>query len=137
VKRAGNQDQDKINLNEQIKAMVRDGAALAETEQGLIFPIGILILDAAGKRLLCMNQWALGTGDAHLFRWNQAEQRSNQILFFNRPGEIAFAIAPFIEWPELDQDIIQESFAGWKLELAENRRAYQRFAQGELKILSS
>jgi hypothetical protein len=127
---------ESMSLDSQIQAMVEEGAALGETEQGLIFPIGILILDEAGKRLLSMNQWAQGTGDAHVFRWDQVEQLPNQVVF-STGGKVAFGIAPFAEWPELDQNAIQESFAGWRLELEKNRSQYQRFARAEFGILTS
>ena len=114
--------------------MVREGAALGETELGLIFPIGIAIVDEGALLLLSMNQWALGTGDAHIFRWEEYEQKANQVIF-KMAGKIAFGIAPFAEWPELNPDDILESFAGWKLELQQNRAEYERFARAELGIL--
>jgi len=124
-----------INLNEQIQKMVRAGAALGETEQGLIFPIGIAIVDEGALLLLSMNQWAQGTGDAHLFRWDQAQQLTNQVVF-KAGGEVVFGIAAFGEWPQLDHDAIQESFAAWKRELQQNRKDYERFCRQEFRILS-
>jgi len=84
--------------------------------------------------LLSMNQWAQGTGDAHVFRWDKVERQPNQITFY-RAGQVAFGIAPFAEWPDLDLNAINESFAGWKAELKANRDQYVRFAQAEFERL--
>ena len=60
---------------------------------------------------------------------------SNQIVF-RVAGKLSFDIAPFHEWMELDQSIYEESFAGWKLELAKNRKHYMRFCMQEFQILT-
>ena len=101
----------------------------------LIIPLGIVILDEPAKRLLFMEQWAVGTGGAHVLSWEEVKPMSNQVVFLVA-GKLSFDIAPFSEWMELDQDIIQESFAGWKIELAKNRRAYQRFCRNEFRLLT-
>jgi hypothetical protein len=69
--------------------MVLQGAALGETQYGIVFLIGFLILDEPNNRLLAMEQWATGTGGAHVFRWDQVEQKSNQIVF-STAGRVAF-----------------------------------------------
>jgi hypothetical protein len=119
--------------------MVAQGAAigiLGITDPDLlIIPIGIAIVKP--RRLLFMEQWAVGTGGAHLLRWQSAEQRSNQVLFLVR-GKLHFSIALFDEWwlePD-DLSIYQESFAGWKIELAQNRKHYMRFCRNEFRLLT-
>ena len=115
--------------------MVNESAAIGIVDPDLIIPLGIVILDEPAKRLVFMQQWALGTGHAHVLSWEEVKPMSNQIVFLVA-GKVSFDIAPFHEWQELDQDIIQESFAGWKLELAQNRKAYERFCKNEFRILT-
>ena len=124
-----------MDLGEQIQAMVETGAALGDVSSGLTFLIGIALLDEPEKELLIMEQWATGTGGAHVFRWDQVEQKSNQIVF-STGGRVAFGIAPFDEWMELDQNILQETFINWKIELAAHRADYERFCRNEFRILT-
>jgi hypothetical protein len=114
--------------------MVNEGAAIGIVDPDLIIPLGIVILDEPAKRLLFMQQWALGTGHAHVLSWEEVKPMSNQVVFLVA-GKLSFDIAPFDEWP-LDLDIVQESFTGWKIELRNNRRAYQRFCRNEFRLLT-
>jgi hypothetical protein len=114
--------------------MVKEGAAIGIMDPNLIIPLGIVILDEPAKRLLFMQQWAVGTGGAHVLQWEEVEPMSNQVVFLVA-GKLSFDIAPFHEWQELDQDLIRESFAYWKLELAQNRKDYMRFCRNEFRIL--
>jgi len=130
-------EQDKITLNEQIQKMVREGAAIGVMEHHLIIALGVVILEEPARRLFFLEEWGTGTGYGHVLRWETTEQQSNQVRFLVR-GKLSFNIAPFDEWwmdPD-DLAVYQESFAAWKLELAENRRAYQRFARTELSLLT-
>src|SRR5258708_19119704 len=116
--------------------MVREGAAIGILNPDLlIIPIGIAIVKP--RRLFFLEEWGTGTGYGHVLWWQRAEQRSNQVLFLVR-GRLHFSIAPFDEWwlDPADLSIYQQSFAGWKLELADNLRAYQRFCRNEFRILS-
>jgi len=121
--------------------MVTAGAAIGILEitgpDLLIIPIGIAIVEPSARRLLFMEQWATGTGGAHVVWWQTADQRSNQIIFLVR-GKLHFSIAPFDEWwmDPHDLAIYQESFAGWKLELAQNRKHYMRFCRNEFRLLT-
>jgi hypothetical protein len=114
--------------------MVNEGAAVGIIDPDLIIPLGIVILDEPAKRLLFMEQWAVGTGGAHVLQWEEVESMSNQVVFLVA-GNVSFGVALFAEWQELDQDIIQESFSGWKIELAKNRKHYMRFCKAEFRIL--
>lgn len=125
-----------MTLDEQIQAMVAQGAALGDVESGLVFLIGVALVRQPKKELLIMEQWGQGTGSAHLFRWDRVEQLPNQVVFY-AGGRIAFGIAPFAEWMELDQNTCQETFINWKNELAAHRRAYQRFCRNEFRILTA
>src|SRR5580704_4276348 len=106
--------------------MVKTGAALGILNPDLlVIPIGIAIVKP--RRLFFLEEWGTGTGYGHVLWWQQADQRSNQVLFLVR-GKLHFSIAPFDEW-WLDPDdlaIYQESFNAWKLELAENQKHYMR-----------
>jgi hypothetical protein len=84
-----------MTLDEQIQAMVAQGAALMHLESGIIFLLGIVIVDDAGKQLFFMEQWATGTGGGHVLSWETTEQQSNQVLFLVA-GKLSFGIAPFI-----------------------------------------
>jgi len=112
--------------------MVKAGAALGDVESGLTFLIGLALVDEQGRQLLIMEQWATGTGGAHVFRWDQVEQKSNQIVF-STGGRVAFDIAPFDEWMELDQNNLQETFNNWKIELSAHRADYERFCRQEFR----
>ena len=117
--------------------MVRKGAAIGITEHDLAIALGIVILQEPAKRLLFMEQWAVGTGGAHVLDWESVQQLSNQALFF-KAGKLHFSIALFDEW-WLDTDdlaIYRESFAGWKLELQQNRKDYERFCRNEFSLLT-
>jgi len=116
--------------------MVNEGAAIGIVDPDLIIPLGIVILDEPAKRLLFMEQWAVGTGGAHVLPWEEVKPMSNQVVFLVA-GKLSFDVAPFVEWQELDQDIIQESFAGWKIELAKNRKHYMRFCRNESRLLTA
>ena len=83
-----------MSLDSQIQSMVTQGAALGDVEGGLTFLIGLALVDEQGQQLLIMEQWASGTGGAHVFRWDQVEQKSNQIVF-STGGRVAFGIAPY------------------------------------------
>jgi hypothetical protein len=100
----------------------------------LIIALGIVILDEPAKQLFFLEQWGTGTGYGHALSWDRVEQLPNQAVFY-AGGRIAFVVAPFDEWPEFDQDLIRESFAYWKLELAQNRKDYMRFCRSEFRIL--
>jgi hypothetical protein len=115
--------------------MVAQGAALGDVESGLVFLLGIVILDEPAKQLFILEQWGQGTGSGHVFKWGSAEQKSNQIVF-STGGQVAFGIAPFDEWMELDQNILQETFINWKIELAAHRADYERFCRNEFRILT-
>ena len=131
----GNQE---ISLDEQIQVMVKEGAAVGimDPDLDLIIRLGVVLLDEPAKQLFFLEQWGTGTGYGHVLSWDRVEQLPNQAVFY-AGGRIAFVVAPFDEWPELDQDIVQESFAGWKIELVKNRKHYMRFCRNEFRLLTA
>jgi hypothetical protein len=124
-----------MTLEEQIRAMVDDGAVLIWHRYGIQEFLGWVVVEEAEKRLFFMRIWPEGTGSVHILRWDRVAREADRVLFYREDGHLKGVITRMREFPEFDQKQLPLDIAEWKREFRKHEADYMRFLRSEMEVL--
>jgi len=117
-------NEENRNLALQVLAMVSQGCMLQLTHPQLLLSVGYAEMWLPENKMFYCELGDGDTGHQHVLQFDRFDARSNQVIFYKDKAIVA-GLAPYAEWPEVDQHQLQTMWAQWQ----KNKQALPQCAE--------
>jgi hypothetical protein len=107
-------NEENQNLAHQVLMMAQQGCMLKLREPDLLIAVGYAEMWLDRNAIFYCELGDGETGKQHVLKFATFTPRSNQVVFYDKEGNLIAGLAPYVEWPEVDAHQMQAAWEAWQ-----------------------